>query len=304
MAEQINVLANQAQPDFNKKRLRNFCFTDFVTTDEHIQSILANLPYSYLIIGRETCPTTWAQHLQCYCELSRQLSVSKIKDILGNVHIEERRGTNRQAASYCRKEGNFMEYGAIKVQGKRNDLLSIRTALANTGRFEDVVLDNADLNQLKYAQMVLPYIEPKRDWKPEIHWYHGKSGTGKTRYATRMAGPGYYMKDNTKWWLGYDGHDRVVIDELRPNQFPFEYLLRLLDRYPFTVEYKGGSRSFLARKIWITCPMHPEIFCANSAYSEDRAQLLRRLDFVLDFDKPEISAIALEIPHEPVTTQK
>jgi len=295
MAEQQPIIANAVT---NNTRVRHFCFTDFNTTNEHIQQILLTIPYSYLVIGREIAPTTQREHLQCYCELSRQLAIGRIKTLIGDVHIEARRGTSQQAATYCKKEGNFMEYGTMKTQGKRTDLAQIRAALANSGRFEDIILDNADINQLKYAQTVLPYIEPKRNWKPTVYWFHGKSGTGKTRLATRLAGGGYYMKDNTKWWTGYDGHDRVVIDELRPEQFPFEYLLRLLDRYPFTVEYKGGNRSFLARQIWITCPMDPTEFSAATRYSEDRAQLLRRIDQVLDFNNPEISAIALENPTE------
>lgn len=294
MAEQ----QQPANPAFGKTRVRNFCYTDFVTTDEHIQAVLLSLPYQYLVIGREIAPTTQTPHLQCYCELQGQLSINRLKQILGNVHIEARRGTGQEAAAYCKKENNFMEYGAMKVQGKRNDLADIRRVLANNGRFEDIVLNGADLTQLKYAQTILPYIEPKRDWKPEVYWFFGRTGTGKTRLATRLAGAGYYMKDNTKWWNGYDGHDRVVIDELRPDQFPFEYLLRLLDRYPFTIEYKGGNRSFLARKIWITCPYDPTEFSAATRYSEDRAQLLRRIDQVLDLNNPEISAIALENTHE------
>lgn len=283
-----------AQQNLTKKQLRNFCFTDFNTTDEHIQAVLRDLPYSYLIIGRERCKTTNREHLQAYCELSGRHTMGTLKGILGDVHIESRKGSAKQAADYCKKEGNFMEYGTMKTQGKRTDLNAIRTTLSQSGKFEDVVLGGADLNQLKYAQLVLPYIEPKRDWVTEVYWFHGPTGTGKSRLAIRLAGGGSYIKDNTRWWPGYDGHDRVIIDELRPNQFPFEYILRLLDRYPFTVEYKGGNRSFLARKIWITCPLSPEEFSASSNFGEDRGQLLRRITRVLDFRNPEISAMALE----------
>lgn len=283
-----------AQQQVANNQFSNFCFTDFNVSDEHIQAILLGLPYQYLIIGRERCKTTNRDHLQCYCELSGRRTMNSLKKILGDVHIETRRGSAKQAADYCKKEGNFMEYGSMKAQGRRSDLESIRATLSQTGKFEEVILSNADINQLKYAQLVLPYIEPKRNWVTEVYWFHGPTGTGKSRYALKLAGDGAYIKDNTRWWSGYDGHDRVIIDELRPNQFPFEYLLRLLDRYPFTVEYKGGNRSFLARKIWITCPLSPEEFSASSAFGEDRGQLLRRITSVLDFKNPEISAIALE----------
>lgn len=283
-----------AQQNLAKSRFINFCFTDFNTTDEHIQAVLRDLPYTYLIIGKERCKTTNREHLQAYCELSGQRSMNTLKKILGDVHIESRKGSAKQAADYCKKDGSFMEFGTMKTQGKRTDLDAIRATLAHSGKFEDVVLGGADLNQLKYAQLVLPYIEPKRDWVTEVYWFHGPTGTGKSRYAIRLAGGGAYIKDNTRWWPGYDGHDRVVIDELRPNQFPLEYILRLLDRYPFTVEYKGGNRSFLARKIWITCPMSPTAFSTACNLGEAEGQILRRITTVLDFSKPEISAMALE----------
>ncbi len=58
----------------------------------------------------------------------------------------------------------------------------------------------------------------------------------------------------------------------------FQYLLKLLDRYPFRVEVKGGFRQFRSDLIIITCPKPPEE-CYMEA-GEDIDQLLRRIDTI------------------------
>uniref|UniRef100_UPI0040488E22 hypothetical protein n=1 Tax=Shewanella sp. TaxID=50422 RepID=UPI0040488E22 len=55
----------------------------------------------------------------------------------------------------------------------------------------------------------------------------------------------------------------------------FHVLLRLLDRYPYQVETKGGSRQLLAETMIITCPFMPEEMYNGR---EDIKQLLRRID--------------------------
>ena len=40
------------------------------------------------------------------------------------------RGTAEQASEYCKKEGNFSEFGTLVIKGERNDLLAAATAAA------------------------------------------------------------------------------------------------------------------------------------------------------------------------------
>jgi hypothetical protein len=72
----------------------------------------------------------------------------------------------------------------------------------------------------------------------------------------------------------------VIIDDFRPSQFSFQELLRLLDRYPHQVEYKGGTRQFLAKTIIITTPLSiEETFSIN----ENINQLQRRISETKEF---------------------
>jgi len=90
----------------------------------------------------------------------------------------------------------------------------------------------------------------------EVFW--GDTETGKSRRAWGEAGLHAYSKDpRTKWWCGYQGQEHVVIDEFR-GTIDIAHLLRWLDRYPVTVETKGGAKSLVAEKIWITSNISPD----------------------------------------------
>lgn len=88
-----------------------------------------------------------------------------------------------------------------------------------------------------------------------VFW--GPTGTGKSRDAWALAGPGSYGKDpRTKFWEGYRGHQHVVVDEFRGG-IDIAHVLRWLDRYPVNVEVKGSSRPLAATTFWFTSNIHP-----------------------------------------------
>lgn len=98
---------------------------------------------------------------------------------------------------------------------------------------------------------------PARDQNeaPEIEIFWGPSGSGKTRRAVEE-NPGAYIltkpRDKSSlWWNGYNGQSTVIIDEFY-GWIQYDFLLRLLDRYPLRVEIKGGAVNMAATKFVIT----------------------------------------------------
>ena len=140
------------------------------------------------------------------------------------------------------------------------------------------------VQSVRMAELYLKYLEPKRDWLTKIRWFYGPSGTGKSRTAREIFKDRDYYTTmrNGKWWEGYDGHENIIIDDIREHSYKYEDMLAMLDRYEFRVECKGGSRQLLAKEIIITCPKHPEELFAFSG--EDNTQLIRRIHEIREFN--------------------
>lgn len=243
---------------------------------------------TYGIVGRETCPTSGKQHYQGYIEYDEVTSLGALIKALPGTHWEPRFGTAEQASEYCKKEGNWGEFGTMSKprQGKRNDVDQIRSMALSGIPMSEIVQHANSFQAIRMAEKIREYHDLKRNWKPYVSWFYGPTGTGKTRTAFEEAdGNAWISSGSLRWWQGYDGHENVIIDDFRGDHCPLHVLLQILDRYPFNVEFKGGSKSLLARKIWITCPYSPEDVYRNHAddRQEDIRQLLRRIDVVREF---------------------
>lgn len=114
---------------------------------------------------------------------------------------------------------------------------------------------------------------------PIVHWWFGPTGVGKSRKAFETYGSEAYVKMNDKWWDGYVGQKTVIFDDYRSNLCPFHILLRILDRYPYRVEVKGGSIELSATVFVITTTSLPEVIW-YSRTGEAINQLLRRITHI------------------------
>lgn len=268
-------------------RSRAWCFTVNNYTD-HDVSTLRELGASdacrHLVFGRERGSENGTLHLQGYAEFRSAKTFSAAKAVLPlSAHLEQRRGNASQAANYCKKDGDYEEFGEPSRQGTRSDLDEVRAAITAGAGMEGIARTVTSYQSLRAAECLLKYMEPARNEKPFVSWFSGGPGLGKSRRAffeaeEKVRGGNadrIYADSVGKWFEGYDGHRAVIIDDLRPGAINWEQLLRMLDRYPNRVEYKGGSRQFLARYVWITSCHAPYEFAPAG---EDVRQLTRRID--------------------------
>lgn len=118
---------------------KHWCFTlNNPTEDEvgNLRNLVAASLASYVVFGRETAPTTGTPHLQGYVAFAQRKTLVATKRIIAERgHYEVVRGTPKQAADYCKKEGDFDEYGELPAgQGKRNDWTDFRAFVEELGR--------------------------------------------------------------------------------------------------------------------------------------------------------------------------
>lgn len=264
-------------------KIRNICFTSFKSEINVVMDQVV-----YLVYGYETCPDTKRKHLQGFIQLRNNYALKGIKKILGDdsAHIEPMRGTAEEASTYCKKDENFKEFGTLRSQGDRTDLKEIKKNLIEGDTLRSVVLDKCEnFQQIKYAESLAKYILKQRDWEMTVIWICGAPGCGKSRLARQDYPDAFWAGSNLKWWNGYDGEETVVIDDFRSTSCDLAFFLRLTDRYPFTVETKGGIVAWVPKTIVITSvkPPHEE-FAGWSG--EDLSQVTRRINKIINLPAP------------------
>lgn len=269
----------------------------------------------YIVFGLERAPTTGTPHIQGYLECKGQKSRATLSKAFPRASFIISNGDPFQAAIYCvqcehckhsdqtcdncpfarepgfnaeHDEGWFEAGGPSPInnlagedgtfprgQGKRNDIHLAKEIIKKGGGMCDVIDQVGGYQAMRAAELMLKYLEPRRNWKPVVIWLYGRTGLGKSKLAKVLAPEAFISGRNLKWWYDYDAHENVIIDDFRADFCTFHELLRILDRYPYIVETKGGSRQLLAQTIVITSPYHPEhVYAAR----EDIGQLLRRID--------------------------
>jgi hypothetical protein len=231
-------------------------------------------------------------HLQGYIRYSDSCAISRAIRDLPKAHVEICKGTEEENVAYCTKEDadgtRRVEYGVRTHPGKRNDIASLVEAVKTGESTVRDIFEAFPESYLKYSgaiDKVARYYGRERNFKTEVIWCWGSTGTGKSRWAQEH-NPGAYWKDPTsQWWDGYDPvlQDVVIIDDYRRDLCTFASLLRLLDRYPLRVWNKGGSSQFIARRIIITAPAAPDVMWYGRT-TEEIGQLTRRVDKMLYFD--------------------
>lgn len=124
------------------------------------------------------------------------------------------------------------------------------------------------IQQVLHSASLVVNQGPARVRETRVAVIFGPSGTGKSHHAlspfinadgeldeTRV----YIKGDSSKWWEDYKGQEVVVWDEFLPDKYYCiaKNILRITDKWPTRVFFKGGSAKFRSKTI---------IFTSNSDY--------------------------------------
>lgn len=267
---------------------RSWCFTLNNPTEAEVlvpQSWETDR-YKYLVYQLEQ-GEQGTRHLQGYISFKSPIRFATFRKWFPDErgHIEVARGSAKQNRKYCTKaEGRLegpWEFGSLPEQGKRNDLLAVKEALDSGATVREVAGDHFS-TYVRYNRGIERYKYLLDQDKPahikEVICLYGSTGVGKTRWAYEHY-PSAYWKSRSvgtsQWWDGLDGHDAIIVDEFY-GWFPWDFILRLTDRYPLNMEVKGGTIRCPAKTIVFTSNKHPKDWYPNSKYLWDDSNPLRR----------------------------
>lgn len=300
---------------------RNFVFTHNNYTDKDL-TFWQNYKCSYIIIGKEIA-STGTPHLQGYVELvKRKTFKSIIDEIPQGVHIERRRGTQKHAIDYSKKEGDYLEVGEPKKQGSRNDYVLAKYLLENNITIASAMQEYEDftLGTLTAYEKLQKYISiGNTRTKPTVIWIYGPGGSGKTLRAYELAGNSVYKVDliDKGWFDGYDKHETVIIDDFccsQDDEQLFKTILAITDRYPLRVNVKGCTVWFTPNQVIFTSQQAPwEIWQPDTTRVREKPgpemfsrgvklrQIMRRITKVIYLDKPSADLDYPELINLPET---
>jgi len=253
----------------------------------------------YYCHGTELCPTTGTEHLQMFFIFKHDQSLQNLIRLFSiwlnfpNTLAFKIADNNNQACiDYCQKDGTDFEFHGREPRGKgaRSDLIAVVDIISAGGSMNDIAF-KCPIQFIKAGagiQRWVAAISAPRDFKTEVYWLHGPTGSGKSKWAMATSDRNdlYLKAGSNKWWDGYTNQKNVIMDDFRPSkEIPFEFLLRLLDRHPVMVEVKGASIQFAPERIFITTPHPPQETWSHCEWigQEQLGQLFRRIDKVICF---------------------
>lgn len=208
---------------------------------------------SYGVYQEEMCPTTHRRHIQFLVVFLKRLRFTGVRKLFPGDHLEVCRDLQAGIA-YCSKEDTRVsppvEVGTRPLDATTATMLE----RVKKARVIDVIVSEPKLwRNLRTLEALRSAVAPARTQLTRIVLLSGGTGTGKTKVAARIAefvGDAYWHPGE-QWWPSYDQQELVVFDEYR-GQWPSAVLLRLGDRTPFKVPYKGGYAEFNSSLIVLT----------------------------------------------------
>lgn len=270
---------------------RNWTFTLNNPSQQEVDELKLEKPeVQYIVFQKEKTST---EHIQGYVQFRLRQRLASVKRILNcpRAHLEAARGDANSNIAYCTKAETRIEepfhMGEPVQQGQRTDLSAFNLGIING--LNDKQLIELHMNCFyRYSRVVdrvrSAYREP-RNWLMTNKVFWGPSGSGKTRRALEEAGTDFYFvskgdTNQSTWWDGYCGQQTVIIDDFY-GWLPWSFMLRLLDRYPFNVQFKGGSIPFTSKTIIITSNTAPDTWYRNIP-NNDMTPLLRRITEIIN----------------------
>jgi len=245
----------RASPRKRSTYSRHWCFTKNNWKDHGGEIVYDPKIMDYLVFGREKSKAG-TPHLQGYVVYKGRKRETTVRKLMPQTHVGVKEYTSLQASNYCKKDGDFEEFGILPKEKKvaMKEKWDKMYNDAKSGKFEDI----PKVMLIRYYHAIKRIRQDNPD-KPEDlkdfdnYWILAPTRYGKSYYA-RKRWPDYFDKAPNKWFIGYQGQKTILIDDVGPKQCEHMgwYYKRWGDKYAFPGEDKGGGLSMRPDRIVFT----------------------------------------------------
>lgn len=219
--------------------------------------------WEYMVVGNEV-GDNGTPHLQGFVIYQTRTRFATVKSQIPMAHIEKMHGTPQQASDYCKKDGNFEEFGTMpdykggatggekKAENYRRMIKQCEEGDLDTLKEENPASYFLHYSTVKRIQLDAPQKQSDLD-ELQNEWIWGKTGLGKS-YMARHENPGYYTKTHNKQWNSYNGEKVAIIDDLSltASNWIGEHLKQWADHYAFPADCKYSQKQLRPSKIVVT----------------------------------------------------
>lgn len=308
------IVGNEHVP----KKVRNYVFTvnnkdltSFWIRDD-IEKLIKAFEEDgarYVVIGIERGGINKRSHMQgCVCYNNARAKKPLIEFLKKHTDqhpwVAAMKGTPKQAADYCKKEDNFLEYGEQPLEQEAKGAKSAERSahiieLAKQGDLATIM----EMYPSEYLRMYNTLQRIKAE-NASVQknladvcgiWIHGPSGVGKS-HLPRSVGIPYYDKPFNKWWDCNKGELMAIMDDADPRntEHLHGYIKRWCDRYPLNVEIKNSAARIRPEFVVITSQYSiEECFAADPKSVEAVARRCKQI-FIPTKDARAIARMQFE----------
>ncbi len=262
---------------------RNWFFTDYELIDMKMiynkwKDIIRAIGW-----GDEIGPKNGKRHYQGHIQFVNKKRYNGVKKVFGShcIHVETCRGSLKQNEVYCSKDGKYQIVGRFIQQGVRTDLEDIKLMMDNGATMDEIAIKYHSQfvqygNGLRQYKKLCDQRRSKAFRKLEVELVCGPTNTNKTRNALEKYPDAFKITGTQlKWWDGYAGEDKLLIDEYN-NDVGITSMLNYLDGYQLRLDIKGSFTYAMWTKVIITTNLHPDEI-HSQAKPEHLKALFRRI---------------------------
>lgn len=220
-----------------------------------IQGVGTLTQVKFTIAQVEKCPESGRLHVQGYMQLHNPTGLQSLKKLIGNqVHFEQRRGTYKEAITYCSKEetrvAGPLQFGDAPHQGIKSDLSEVCSSIqAGSIKTVNQLMMEAPSTYCRNRNGLRDLIGCTTKARTvnfrtlTVEVYYGDAGTGKTRKVYEDNEDLYSMEQSANgsdvWFDGYEGEKTLLIDDFY-GWIRFSFILKMLDGYRLKLPVKGS----------------------------------------------------------------